>query len=310
MGGKVLITGASGFTGRHACRHFLALGMEVAACVRSEMAERELGRQFPGLRTVRADLTDAAAASGILAGEKPDYVLHLAGLNDVRGSWREPVRCMAANVMSTVHLLDGVRRSGLDSRILVVGSALVPPLAGAFLPPHPYSLSKGMQALCALHLGRMYELPVCVAKPSNLIGPGFSGGLCGLIAQKIMRMEMEEDQTPFRLSSLHETRDFLDVRDAVRAYSAILSRGESGKTYFVGSGRSRTLGEMIRLFEAALGRQIPLAIENRPAPAAPEQGEASPLAELGWSPAVKIEQSVRDILAFYRAHYRMSQSQL
>ena len=55
---------------------------------------------------------------------------------------------------------------------------------------------------------------------------------------------------PLRLSTLHETRDFLDVRDAVRAYSAILSRGESGKTYFVGSGRSRTLGEMIRLFEA------------------------------------------------------------
>lgn len=304
MGGKVLITGASGFTGRHACRHFLSIGMEVAACVRSAEAERDLALMFPRMRVVQADLTDAAGASETLAGERPDYVLHLAGLNDVRGSWREPARYMEANVMSTVHLLDGVRRLELDSRILVVGSALVPPLDGAFRPPHPYSLSKGLQALCAVHLGRMYELSVCVAKTSNLIGPGFSGGLCGLVAQKIMRMERQGDRLPFRLSSLHETRDFLDVRDAVRAYGVILRKGESGKTYFVGSGRTRTLGEMIRLFEAALGRPIPLEIENRPAPAASAQADLSPLLALGWSPAVAIEQSIRDILAFYREHFR------
>lgn len=305
----MVITGASGFTGRHACGHFLSLGLEVTAWVRSAEAAQELGRLFPRIRIFRVDMTDAAGVSEALAAAKPDYALHLAGLNDVRGSWLDPARFMAANVMSTVHLIDGARREAPDCRILAVGSALVPPLDdGGFRPPHPYSLSKGLQALCAVHLGRLYGLWTSVAQPSNLIGPGFSGGLCGLLAQHIVRMETLGGRKPFRLSSLHETRDFLDVRDAVRAYGSILLRGESGRTYFVGTGRERTLGEIIRLFEEELGRSIPLEVEDRPAPPAPKGPDISPLLRLGWSPAVGIEMSIRDILAFYRAHDRAAQS--
>ncbi|UUZ84304.1 NAD-dependent epimerase/dehydratase family protein [Paenibacillus sp. P26] len=193
-GRRILITGAGGFTGRHACGIFAGLGYEVVAVVRRPGTAGALrGVQAGGgIREAVCDLGSPEQVKQLLQAERPQQLLHLAGLNAVAGSWQDPIGYMNINVMSTLYLLDSLHRAGLESRrVLVAGSMLgfrlrddEPPR-----PAHPYSLSKTMQTLAARAWGVLFRSPVMIARPSNLIGPGRSNGLCGLIGAHIVRVE-------------------------------------------------------------------------------------------------------------------------
>jgi GDP-4-dehydro-6-deoxy-D-mannose reductase len=252
---RVLITGARGFTGRHACRFFAASGWDVVAVssgrrslhspappATEDRGREECGPLPPlapggaeegrsgGLREAVCDLTDREAVRRLVRDAAPDAVLHLAGQNAVDRSWREPDLTLAANALSTAYLLQAFRECREDGRALVIGSMLrEPPEA----PSHPYAFSKAVQASTALAWHRWYGLQVLVAEPCNLIGPGGSGGICGKIARWAAEAEAAGPAgfSPFKLSSLTEQRDYLDVRDAVRAYEILLRRGAAGTAY-------------------------------------------------------------------------------
>lgn len=289
----VLITGAGGFTGRHACRHFAAHGYSVAAAVRREDGEPIEGRLHI------CDLTDKAAVKRLVEETKPRFVLHLAGRNAVADSWKDPLGCMEANLLSTLYLLEALR--GLEHcRLLVAGSMLGFDLADSPQPLHPYSLAKTMQVLIAQAWSFLYSQEVLVAKPSNLIGPGRSNGICGLLAGRIARWEKGTDTSVFRLSSWHEKRDYLDVRDAAAAYRVILESGQSGAVYPVCSGAMRSLGDLVETYRGLTPFVLPVEVGNTPPLPPPLPMDASLTRSLGWSPAIPFTQSLSDALDFCR----------
>jgi GDP-4-dehydro-6-deoxy-D-mannose reductase len=289
----VLITGAGGFTGRHACRYFAALGYSVAAAVRREDGEPPEGRLYV------CDLTDKAEVKLLVEETKPRFVLHLAGRNAVGDSWKDPLGCMEANLLSTLYLLEALR--GLaNCRLLVAGSMLGFDLSDSPKPLHPYSLAKTMQVLIAQAWSFLYSQEVLIAKPSNLIGPGRSNGICGLLAARIARWENGTDASVFRLSSWHEERDYLDVRDAVAAYRIILEAGQSGTVYPVCSGSMRSLGDLVATYRGVTPLTLPIEVgETAPLPP-PLPMDAAVTQSLGWSPSIPFAQSLSDALDFYR----------
>lgn len=303
-GRRIVITGASGFTGRHACAHFAALGYEVVAAVRQPGSLR-LAAGTAGFRVTEAvcRLDHPDEVERLLADYRPHDLLHLAGLGEVAVSWREPMAFIDTNVMGTLRLLDSLKRHGDGgSRALIVGSMLGMAWgqgAGEASPPHPYGMSKAAQVLLARWWGSLFGQSVMIGQPSNLIGPGRSAGICGLLAERIARAEAGLCEPEFRLSSATEARDFVDVRDAVRAYEVILCRGRPGAVYGIGSGYSRTLGEVAeRLLERA---SVPLRLEIGDAEAPPPaKVDLRPLRALGWQPSIPFKKSIQDILAYYR----------
>jgi GDP-4-dehydro-6-deoxy-D-mannose reductase len=269
-----------------------------------------------GAQPYVCDLSDRKAVQVMVDEVQPDEVLHLAGKNSVPESWRDPLVYMETNVMATLYLLEGLR-SRPASRILVAGSRLKYRLGGNEGPPHPYSLSKTLEELVSLAWGTLFKQPVLLAEPCNLIGPGPSTGFCSLLAQHIVRSEAaggaEGELPPFKLSSRYTLRDFLDVRDAVRAYDYILRQGETGKVYKIDSGVQRELGDiagkMLALAEA------PVPVDWGPEPAGPAasvqvqsgDGEPAPpqalednVTSLGWRAEIGLEQSLADIIDHYR----------
>jgi nucleoside-diphosphate-sugar epimerase len=292
---KILITGANGFTGQHACNYFSDTGMEVTATVRNTKA-----RLSNSIQKITCDLTQRDQIGQMLQKVVPDYVLHLAGRNAVSNSWDEPVSFIETNMMSTIYLLDALRRMK-DCRVLVVGSMLDFPLIDSPKPPHPYSLSKTLQVAAAQSWGHLFGQEVMVAKPVNLIGPGYSNGVCGLLAKKIVEQERGTESKPFRLSSLNEERDFLDVRDAVKAYFKILRDGIAGKVYPIGSGQNRSLGEVIDTFQQMLAKKLIYEVGDSIQPFPPQLIDPSLMKTLDWQPSIRFETSLRDVLNFYRA---------
>ncbi|WP_437348509.1 NAD-dependent epimerase/dehydratase family protein [Paenibacillus humicus] len=297
---RLLVTGAGGYCGRHAVKHFTeAEGYAVAAMIRPGSAPPEAAA---GCTVVGCDLADRQAVAKSIAKISPDAVLHLAGANHAGASWKDPAGYLEANLMGTVHLLEAVRLSAPSCRIIVAGSMLGYrlPEDGPPRPPHPYSLSKTFQRAAALSWHSMYGMDIIAAEPCNLIGPGPSGGLNALLARYAAACEKaaaegEEPPLPFPLSSRTEKRDFLDVRDAVRGYEAILRGGLSGATYAMGSGRMRSLGELADLYLSLAA--CPLEIQAGDSEAAsPPPADASALAALGWSAGISLEQSCSDTL--------------
>jgi GDP-4-dehydro-6-deoxy-D-mannose reductase len=297
----ILITGASGFTGVHACSYYHQSGMRVVAVSRSPH-EADLAAD----EVVACDLTDRRRVEKLVWAVQPDLVLHLAGMNDVKSSWADPIDCLNINVTGTIHLLGAAAALANKPTVLVVGSSLsFQPGTDAPKPTHPYSLSKTLQTLTARAWAHLFQLPVTAAEPTNLIGPGSSSGLCGLLADYLARWEQGLASEPFRISSLTEKRSYLDVRDAVAAYDKILRHGTPGELYRFGSPQLRSIGEVLQTFTAVIGTPFPyvnLDVAPRdPDPMAPANVT---VARLGWMPLIPFEHSIRDMLEDARARLK------
>src|SRR5690606_9830032 len=104
---RALVTGASGFVGRHLVAHLASLGQEVVSIDRS---------------TDGVDITDGAAVHELVTRIAPDVVYHLAGWADVGGSWAAPVDAFRVNAEGTLNLLLAAADAGVK-RVLAVSSA-------------------------------------------------------------------------------------------------------------------------------------------------------------------------------------------
>ncbi|MUG44091.1 NAD-dependent epimerase/dehydratase family protein [Paenibacillus woosongensis] len=301
--GTVLVTGAAGFTGQHACKRLAEKGYRVAAIVRSHSSLKKL----PLIDHVDyhvCDLKGQADICELVQRVSPHYVLHLAGKNSVPESWANPILYMESNILGTIHLLNALRQRERIP-ILIAGSRLKFDLSFPVEPTHPYGLSKSIQEVISLAWGELFHQHVILAEPCNLVGPGPSTGICSLLAGYIAALERGEPRPRFRLSSASATRDFLDVRDAVDAYELLLRRGSSGTVYPVCSGVERRLGDVCQSFINLAETECPLeenvneeAAEGMPERAALIQPEL--LNRMGWSPAIPWGTSVSDILQYYR----------
>ncbi|HET7695332.1 MAG TPA: NAD-dependent epimerase/dehydratase family protein [Vicinamibacterales bacterium] len=298
MNESVWITGVSGFTGRHltAFLHRLPsrprlIGLDLRAA------------SVPHLDALHGiDIGDAAAIGELARAEPPTRVIHLAGLMPPAADadmWR-------ANVGGTGSLLHGLHAARVPiRRIVSIGSAAEysrdaaspltedAPCAGA----SAYGVTKVAQTLLARHLGAQFGFAVDVARPFNLLGPGLPSHL---VAGSLVRQFVEADSGAVRVGNTHTARDFVDVRDAVRAYWLLASRDGAGGVFNVCSGAPTTIGRLVQTLQRLSGREI--RIETDPARVrrddqAEVYGSAARLsAATGWAPQIPLERSLGDML--------------
>lgn len=293
---KLLLTGASGFTGLHASLHFTELGWDVLGITRSPYSH-------PLMKCEICDLADSKQLESIIADFKPEYCLHLAAINSVPVSWKSPQLSIESNVMGTLHLFEGLRKFAPSCKVVVAGSILEHDFQSQALPPHPYSLSKSLQTMLSMSWSAFYNMNIAVAKPCNLIGPGPSTGICSLFVKKAIEIEKVSAENKVDLRNPSSSREFLDVRDAVRAYEILLENGEKGKVYEIGSGNRVTLGDVLNECQKHTSIPLNVVIAHGSAEDHYHTEDLRPIKDLGWKPRISFSQSITDL--FY--YFRMSQ---
>ena len=291
---KLLITGANGFTGEHACKHFSKCGYEITAVTKHETIDTDT------IKTEHCDLTNLHEVTQLIRKVKPHFLLHLAGKNHVGDSWKNPIHTIETNVLSTLYILEATRQFNPSCKILVIGSSLQTTLGEIETLTHPYSLSKSLQVLISQAWKKFYQLNIVIAKPSNLIGPGRSNGVNAIFADKIVQMENGMTEKVLVVNNLNYRRDFVDVRDAVVAYENILSNGKSGEVYEILSGEDFSLGDLIQIYKSL--SNIDFKIETLSNEADQQQVTQQPikLLSLGWKPTISITTSLQDTLNYHR----------
>lgn len=238
---KILLTGTSGFTGRHFMDAATRAGHTVVPLL--------------------AELTNPAQVKAEVAQAQPDAVVHLAAISYV--AHEDASALYAVNTVGTTHLLDAVaalrhapRCVLLASSANVYGNCNHSPIAEtqAPAPVNHYAMSK----LAMEHMARTYadRLPLIITRPFNYTGPGQAPQfvipkLVDHYARKAPHID---------LGNIHVQREFNDVRMVCEAYLALLSQGKAGEVYNICTGHPYTLQQVMDALTGITGHRLEVRV--------------------------------------------------
>ena len=298
---RALITGAGGFVGPYLTGHLADCGDEVHGT------------------DVDVDVVDAEGVRRAFDDLRPEAVYHLAAASHVGTSWSAPVEVLRVNAEGTLNVLLAALEAGVR-RVLLIGSAeqygrispddLPVRETQPLRPVSPYGASKAAAEMVASHAWHGRGLEVVCVRAFNHLGPGQSDALvASAIARQIADAEAAGGGV-VRTGDLSPRRDFTDVRDVVRAYRLLVEHGVPGEAYNVCSGRDVAIQEVADLLARLATVAVTFELDPdrlRPAEVQVVRGDNTKLREAtGWQPEIPLEQTLGDVLAWWRQRRSLS----
>jgi GDP-4-dehydro-6-deoxy-D-mannose reductase len=292
---SLLVTGARGFAGSHLVEHLEKSGTAVTRWARQDI-----------------DLLDRHAVVHAIAELKPSVVYHCAGVSHVGQSFTNIGDTFAANVLGTHHLLDALRRAGVQARILITGSSLVYRQSDRALreddpigPATPYAVSKLAQEMLGQRSIDEDGQQVLFSRSFNHTGPRqVSTFAAPSFARQIARIEKGLIPPEIAVGNLDAARDLHDVRDTVRAYAAIAERGTPGRIYNVCAGETFKIRDVLDRLISMSRTEVSVKVDSgryRPSDNPILLGDRSRIQrELGWTPEISLNQTLADLLDYWR----------
>jgi GDP-4-dehydro-6-deoxy-D-mannose reductase len=297
---RILITGASGFVGRH--------------------LTRALARAFPdcSLLTPTMDVRDDAAVETVVHDALPDVCVHLAAVSTIAAAHRDEDHAWQVNLKGSLRLARAILRYVPKCQMLFVSSAEAygtsfrsgtqidenAPLA----PMNVYSATKAAADLALGSMAIQHNLRLVRLRPFNHTGVGQSPHfVVAAFARQIARIAFGLQEPLLWVGNLDTWRDFLDVRDVCAAYVACISRRDSlpsGTILNLASGETRRIGDVLAQLQSLAGIELELCVdpsrvrstELRVACGSPARAATL----LSWKPTVSWTQTLQDVLDDWR----------
>ncbi len=288
----ILVTGGAGYIGSHTCVALIESGhtpLVLDNLCNSSSESLERVRRISGVRPgfVEGDVRDAALLDRVLAEQRPQAVIHFAGLKAVGESVQQPLEYYDNNVGGTVTLLQAMQRAGLRNLIFsssatVYGDPASVPIREDFprSATNPYGRSKLMiedvlgdlyRADPAWRIARLRYFNPVGAHPSGLIGEdprGVPNNLLPYITQvavgRLSRLRIFGGDWPTPDGT--GVRDFIHVMDLAEGHVAALRHllaHEGMFTVNLGTGQGCSVLQMVQAFERCCGRSLPYEIVQR-----------------------------------------------
>lgn len=314
---KIIVTGFSGFVARHYLDYLYEheAGAEVLGL---DIAEPKFAldvyndRLHVTFRTL--NLMDEEAVRNTIQDFQPTEILHLAAFSSVGYSWQHPADCFANNTKVFLSVVEAVRVLGVKTRILSVGSSEIYgdvsveelPLREERLvrPLNPYAIARQSQEQMAHLYAKHFGVEVILTRSFNHIGPRQDTRFVApSFVERILKVK-ESGATSGTIETGDTTvvRDFLDVRDVVRAYDMLLKSGHPGEVYNICSGQGMTLDELIALIADVVG--VSIDNEVNPEYVRPDDnreivGSNDKIMEhVGWQPQIPLRQTIEDMVEY------------
>jgi GDP-4-dehydro-6-deoxy-D-mannose reductase len=298
--GTILVTGASGFVGRHLMP--------------------ALSASFPDaiLVTPRIDIQDPAQVEDAVRAARPDVCVHLAAVSAIAAARQDPDHAWKVNFHGTLHLAWALARHTPCCQMLFVSSA---DAYGASFkagyplnertPLAPMNVYAHTKAAADFALAGMAAqgLRVVRLRAFNHTGPGQTPDfVVPSFARQIARIEAGLQPPFLEVGNLETWRDFLDVRDVCAVYVACVARRDClipGTILNVASGRGRRVGDVLTDLAALAGVELTIRVDAsrvRDTDIRLACGDASQARQqLEWAPSIPWKQTLQDVLDDWRA---------
>lgn len=332
---KVLITGINGFAASHLAQLLLEMKYEVHGThrVRSDMYRLHALGIYDQIKYHLIELTDSISVYDVIKQVMPDQIYHLAAQDYVKSSWDSPHETFNTNVGGTINLFHAIKQcyprithpgyywfnKGDASIYLEFPKILVTSTSETYgmhldkineetlqAPLNPYGISKLTQDQLSRLYAQAYGIPTVVTRSFNVTGWGRNDPFVDSnFAIQIVKIEKGMQDPIIRHGNLKTRRTFYDVRDAVRGYFlAMESKFSKGDVFCFGSDKSTSIEELlhmlINLSEVAIETEVD-ASRMRPIDTAEMRVDYSKAREfLGWKPVIPLEQSLTDLLNYWR----------
>ncbi|GAB1420567.1 GDP-mannose 4,6-dehydratase [Anaerolineales bacterium] len=306
---RVLITGATGFVGKHLATDIYhhSPSAEIHGTNMTVLPEPPAWL----FQCHSVDFRQEEAVNTLIAEVQPDCIYHLAAQAFVPRSFEEPWETLENNILSELNIFLACIRQQLKPRTLIISSAEIYgdvkpeelPLDEDTLlrPANPYSVSKVAQDLLGLQYYLSHQLPIMRARPFNHIGPGQNERFVApAFSTQIARIERGLQEPVIRVGNLAAERDFTDVRDIVRAYRYIIEKGQPGQAYNIATGQAHSIQYLLDTLLSFSDVKIEVQIDPdrlRPIDVPCVIGDSSALHQAtGWAPKFTFEQTLKDVL--------------
>ena len=303
---KALITGVSGFVGQHLQQYLSLQSIPVYGTSRIRRKEKNW---------IVLDLLSQEEIVSLLKDIQPSHIFHLAGISNVKYSWAERREVMEANIITTINLLEAVKKVNKGIRVITIGSSeeygrtvKIKVSENDLLNPiSPYGISKTAVSMLARQYYTADNMNVIHVRPFNHIGPGQRlGFVTSDFAHQIALINKSKTkQRIMKIGNLDTIRDFTDVRDIVAAYYEIAVNGNAGQIYNVCSGKGTEIKEILNILLDFSKTPIEIVVDDskmRPSEIVTLIGcNEKLLKETKWKPLISIEKSLHDIYQFWRA---------
>ena len=315
---RVLITGIAGSGGSYLAEYIVEHHPEVEVhgiCRwHSTTSTDNLAAIRASVRLHEADLMDFSSVVAVMQSVKPDVIFHLAAYANVQASFTTANAVLANNILGTSNLFEAVRLADIDPIIQLCSTSEVygqvdpknVPITEEcpMRPVSPYAVSKATQDLLGHSYWMSYKLKIIRTRMFSYLNPRRIDLFATSFAKQIAWIEAGLMPNDLRHGNLDSVRTLIDVRDAMRAYWETVEKCEPGEVYNIGGTTTMTVGDFLgKLIELAsvsvntrcdpdLLRPVDVTLQI---PNVEKFSQAT-----DWKPTVSFEQSMADLLAYWR----------
>ena len=313
---RMLITGFSGFVSRHFLNYLVEnnLSYEVLGVdVNPPKFAMEDYTPTLAMSFEQVNLLDKEAVEDMIATFRPDYILHLASFSSVAYSWQHPADCFMNNTSIFLNVTEALRKHDLcDCRLLSVGSSeeygdvkkeeLPLQEDMPLVPVNPYAVARVSQEMMAKVLVDSFGMQIMLTRSFNHMGPfqderfvipSFVRRILDIAESGAKSGEIETGDTSI-------VRDFVDVRDVVRAYYRLLLDGKAGEVYNICGEKGVSLAGVVDQIADIVGVSVTTRVNPdfvRPGDNQVVIGSAEKIRQdIGWTAEIPLRQTLMDMI--------------
>ena len=312
---KILITGFSGFVGHHFLQYLYDNYSDTEVYgidLREPTWDYKAYEDKMKVHFKNVNLLDIDQMRELFTFFRPDYVLHLASFSSVAYSWKYPAESFSNNTDIFLKLATVVRELVPECRVLSIGSSeeygnvdegeIPIKETNELRPTSPYAVARISQEMLSKLFSDSFEMNIILTRSFNHIGPWQDDRfVVPSFVKRIKDIKLQgKSEGTIETGDTTIVRDFVDVRDVVRAYYMLLKNGKSGEVYNICSGTGRPLRQIIDMIADELDMKIDNTVNPdfvRPNDNKVIIGDYSKIRnELGWEPEISFEQTIKDIV--------------
>jgi GDP-4-dehydro-6-deoxy-D-mannose reductase len=321
---KYIITGISGFVGYHFLYYLNknnyenteVLGLDLLPPDDFETYVNKFCNEKIDFNAI--NLLDYNHLESIICKFLPTRILHLASFSSVGESWKKPVDCFMNNTNIFLNLIEIIRKNNIKCKILSIGSSeeygnvdksSIPLTEDMELRPiNPYAIARVSQEMLSRYYVDTFSLDIILTRSFNHVGIRQRDNFVipSIIKQLVHSKKEGKKSTELYVGDISIIRDFIDVRDVVKAYFMLFEKGLKGEVYNICSGHGETLENIIYKISRILNIEvkiIPCQERIRPNDNKMIIGSFQKIKrDIGWEPEIPIEQSFKDIIEYWESN--------